>query len=141
MLHALSDEKHHNYKPKTDQQQRQPDKSGLFDIDHARLRIITTPQIVETITPSVIAVKIGKAEQSSHAQQYRQDKVENHGHDEQGFKAINQRPLNKVPKIPRTIRRPVVPFSSLITTELIASPQLASLRVLREVERPTRAPE
>ncbi len=56
------------------------------------------------------------------------------------------RPLNRVPKMPRTMRRPVVPFSSFNTMPAIASPKLSDLRdrllrADREDERPTRGPE
>lgn len=55
--------------------------------------------------------------------------------------ARNQRPLNKPPRIPRTMRRPVVPFSSLITASVIAEPKVSRGRMDRAVERPTRDAE
>ena len=43
--------------------------------------------------------------------------------------------------MPRTIRRPVVPFSSLMTTWAMAPPKLSpASREVRDVERVTRVP-
>ena len=58
-------------KPQTKQRKSHPDKPCLFDIDHARLRIITTPQVIKAVTPPEMVVIIGKAEKCDKARQDR----------------------------------------------------------------------
>ncbi len=60
------------------------------------------------------------------------------------FDGPRYRPLNKPPNSPRTMRRPVVPVSSLTTMSCICWPKLLDRDERRtgfEVERPTLLPE